>query len=126
MLEQHPCVTARCDECGQLFGENADGVLHFDTTADALEEITTPYDGEQAWVVVDGDGRLRCEVCEARRLCAERGHGWSEWLPCLCKGLPFADNFRAGSCPHEVRYCDRACCPAFESTHSTDSEEVTS
>ncbi|MFI0470933.1 hypothetical protein ACH347_43315 [Saccharopolyspora sp. 5N102] len=114
MLEHHTCVTARCDECGQLYGENAGGGLYFNTMTDALEEITTSYGDEVTWVVGD-DARLRCDRCEIRRLCTEHGHDWSLWLHCLCQGVN-------GQCLHAERYCDR--CLAHESTHSTSNKEA--
>ncbi|MEV5539189.1 hypothetical protein AB0L13_20215 [Saccharopolyspora shandongensis] len=116
MLEHHACVTARCDECGRFYDEDAEGVMHFNTAAEALECITTPYGSDEVAWVVGGDERLRCDLCESRRLCTENGHDWSEWLRCLCQGF---DN----PCPHRQRLC--RCCPAWESTHYAEPKEVT-
>ncbi|TDD08106.1 hypothetical protein E1181_07985 [Saccharopolyspora terrae] len=113
MLEHRSCVLACCDECGDYYGENADGVLYYASTEDALNDITTPYMADElAWVAIEG-GRLRCDRCEAYRLCRTHGHVWQPWRRCLCQGMGLETD-----CGRAVRFCDR--CPSTESTHESD------
>ncbi|MGI8308054.1 hypothetical protein [Saccharopolyspora hattusasensis] len=109
------CVTARCDDCGDLYGAHVDGVVHFRTAVEAAKEITTPYHDELTWVVGD-NGRLRCDVCEARRWCGEYGHDWSKWLHVMRQDVAELLTYR-------MRFCSR--CPETETTGSTGSKEVT-
>lgn len=111
MLEHPKCVLARCDECGDYFGEHAEGVEYFENVRDALTEITRPdVAGDQTWVVLDGD-RLRCDACETARLCRTAGHLWKPWQRCLHRelGKPTV------ACGQSRRFCKR--CNALETPH---------
>lgn len=121
------CYRADCDECGNPLLANTvdDGEVapHWETPELALANIygdpdIDRDDTDSRYLQLVGqqlsDGRLLCGRCNAKRLLAERGHNWSEWVRCNCydpaQGRRLIDRHeQAGQC-HEYRTCDRAHC----------------
>jgi hypothetical protein len=76
MLQTHPCVTARCDQCGQDCFDDWDYQPHWPTETAALTDLAT-----QGWRV--SGRRLVCWRCAAVLACQAHGHQFSPWRACL-------------------------------------------
>jgi hypothetical protein len=101
MLQTHPCVTARCDQCGQDCFDDWDYLPHWPTEAAALVDLAT-----QGWRVTGR--RLVCWRCAAVLACQAHGHEFGSWRDCGCEQRISDHTARPdGSCAEQWRTCQR-------------------
>lgn len=111
MLQTHPCVTARCDQCGQDGSGHWDYQPHWPTEAAALADLA-----DAGWQLTGS--RLLCARCAALLACRTHGHEFSPWRACLCAQSVQAHPVHPdGSCGSQYRTCGR--CDAGEERPSS-------
>jgi len=98
MIETCACVVVRCDDCGEDWYDQLDGVIHFPSIDDARR-----YLGDD-WNIAD-DGAAFCPHCIAARSCLANGHDWDEFTPCRHElwAQPPAENHEC----RDLRSCER-------------------
>lgn len=107
-IQKTVCYVVACDNCRAVFDEShADYIVHFDTEDDAIAYIS-----ESGWFLTE-DGRIECARCATDAICAQRGHDWSDWMPCPCRGT-YSGHTTAGC--GLLRFCWRDHCGRVEST----------
>jgi hypothetical protein len=91
----HTCYTLTCDNCGNTIEteeyEGTTNVVHLDSPEEARAALVGDPDeeNEDSNACLDGqhlDGRDLCGECNTKRICAKRGHRWTDWADCLCRG----------------------------------------
>lgn len=89
------CIVVSCGTCGnQQHGD--DFTPHYESLVQAKEVM----DG---WAWPDPQTAV-CPDCRVRAACAQDGHQWSEWRPCLCDGRIPGHELT----PQDLRNCERS------------------
>jgi hypothetical protein len=113
------CYRLDCDGCGNPLtyydGEGDRSGPHGETVAELIGLLYGDPDVDREDLDsfhLDGQrfngGYTLCGRCNTGRLCAERGHRWTEWDSCWC------DECDPWNRTHEERRCRRTYCDVIE------------
>lgn len=108
-VRQLICYVLDCDDCGeQIMSVEYEGATeepHYDSPATCRARLVgDPDEDTDSDAFLDGqhiDGRDICGECNAKRICGDRGHTYSDW-------------WQGPSGMKESRYCERPHCHVYE------------
>lgn len=103
------CVEVVCDVCGPDAFDNWDGIPHFDSIDNAVENLTA-----SEWRISDDHSHVLCDRCAKHEDCARNGHLMASWQTCLCQ-WDHVTVPATSPCGHQWRYCAH-CDGAYERT----------
>jgi hypothetical protein len=88
-FETKACVVIVCDGCDDPWGEDSEGIPHFDSESEAVK-----YVRGCDWIVIGA--KALCGRCAARETCAKTGHKWMDWRDLELEGV----HWRSRYCEH--------------------------